>query len=233
MIEFLPRYGPSSKKCFSALISILATSHFFYISAGIALTKYNVETPWGNDSWNSSVSGVLASHELPRAKQPSVAKENLEYFISCQYSALGDYLHSSATQRNLNNESKRLWSGEVQLSFVVVVVFFVFFPFHLFFDRAIRSETHWKGGVPCGINAAVSRASETWGYFVIFSPLLLKFIDSISEVSVAIGTVASVAVCSCWFEFIKQTIDSESVHETKVPYHYSDSPVGCKTFSYS
>lgn len=72
-----------------------------------------------------------------------MAKENLEYFISCQYSALGDYLHSSATRRNLNNESKRLWSGEVQLSFVVVVVvFFVFFPFHLFFDRAIRSETH-------------------------------------------------------------------------------------------
>lgn len=61
--------------------------------------------------------GALTSHELPRTKQPSVAK-NLEYLISCQYSALGNIYtvqQPKGILREYSDGNGRLWSG-VELS---------------------------------------------------------------------------------------------------------------------
>lgn len=76
-------------------------------------------------SWNSGLfrhSYRLGKSELPRAKQPSVAK-NLGYLISCQHSDLGNICivqQPKGILREYSDENVRLWSG-------VRVVFFIRF----------------------------------------------------------------------------------------------------------
>lgn len=97
-------------------LSLLATFAFkdLYKSIGIALTRYSVETQWRNYRVGLVVFlDVLVSHELPRTKQPSVAKENLGYLISCQYSALENIFivqQPNGMLRKSSCKSTGLWS---------------------------------------------------------------------------------------------------------------------------
>lgn len=109
------------------LLSLLSIfiSEGLYRSVGITLSKYNVETGWRNCGVGIMVFlGTLTSHELPRTKQPSVAK-NLEYLISCQYSALGNICIAQQPEgilRECSDENVRQWSESCSL-----------YAFHLFF----------------------------------------------------------------------------------------------------